>query len=254
MMSNRIILSFFFCLFCTTVRSQLVNIESKRMQTDSIRFVLKSDFLFSYNNNNGDYIYQIGSNLTSQLKSKDLKKIYFLIGNYNLIRSGGKDYRNAWFVHLRFNYKISNLFRMEAFVQSQHNELLDINLRNLLGTGLRFKLVSKEHLKLYFGNAYMYEEEKSDAFNQRFYHHRHSSYISATVSTKTRISIINTIYYQPLYEDFGDYRILEQFKVEFPFSKSFNLFGAFNYYYDSVTPMDRKQFSSNISLGLGFNL
>ena len=57
--------------------AQLVNIEAKRMQKDSTRFALKSDVLLNYTDNNGDYIFQIGSNLTTQMKSKDLKKIYF---------------------------------------------------------------------------------------------------------------------------------------------------------------------------------
>ena len=61
---NLMILAF---LFSTLAYSQLVNIESKRMQTDSIRFVLKNDFSFSYNNSDGDYIYQIGNNLSAQV-------------------------------------------------------------------------------------------------------------------------------------------------------------------------------------------
>ena len=151
-------------LFSTLAYSQLVNIESKRMQTDSIRFVLKNDFSFSYNNNDGDYIYQIGNNLSAQVKSKDLKKIYFLIGNYNLIRSENQDFQNSWFLHFRFNQKISNLFRFEAFIQSLDNELLVVNSRQIIGAGLRFKFISTENARLYLGNAYMYEYEKSDAF------------------------------------------------------------------------------------------
>ena len=130
------------------------------MQTDSIRFVLRSDFSFSYDNYDGDYIYRIGSSLSTQVKSKDLKKIYFLLGNYNLIRSEAQDFQNTWFLHLRYNQKLSNLFRFEAFIQSQHNQLLAINSRNLVGAGLRFKLVSKENVRLYIGNVYMDEEEK----------------------------------------------------------------------------------------------
>lgn len=64
-----------FFLTCTTLQAQLVNIEGKRMQTDSVRFVLKNDFSFSYYNNNGTLTYQISNDLTAQVKSKDLKKI-----------------------------------------------------------------------------------------------------------------------------------------------------------------------------------
>lgn len=248
-------ISFVFLLVSQFVSAQLVNIESKRMQTDSIRFVLKSDATFSYNNNDGDYIYQIEGALSTQLKSKDLKKIFFLIGNYKLIRAEEKDFQNSWFAHLRFNYKLSKMLRLESFIQSQHNELLDINSRNLIGAGIRLKLISKEHLKLYLGNAYMYEEEKSNAFNKRFYNHRHSSYISVSATfNESKLNLLNTVYYQPLYEDFGNYRILEQFKAEIPISKSLNLFTLFNYYLDSLTPEDNREYTSNISVGIGWQL
>ena len=254
-MNSKFLFSALTLLFCLCSFGQLVNIESKRMQTDSIRFVLKSDLLFSYNNNDGDYIFQLGGSLSTQIKSKDLKKIYFLISNYNLIRSENEDFQNGWFVHLRFNYKLSNLFRIEAFVQSQHNELLDVNLRNLIGAGLRLKVLSKDHLKLYWGNAYMYEAEKSDIVGKRSYDHRHSTYLSATIlALEDKISLINTIYYQPRYSDFSDYRISEQFKAEIPISESLNVFCLFNYYFDSLTPLNKKDFSSNISIGIGYSL
>ncbi len=244
-----------FSLLSFPVFAQLVNIESKRMQTDSVRFVLKNDFSFSYNNNNGNFLYRIGNNLTTQFKSKDLKKIYFVLGNYNLIRAEKQDFQNTWFVHLRYNQKITNLFRFEAFVQSQHNELLNINARNLAGVGLRFKLVSREHVRLYIGNAYMYEEEKSDEFNTKNYHQRNSSYlsISATIA-KSNVSIINTVYFQPRYGNFSDFRVLEQFKLNVPINKTLSMFTLFDYYHDNETPSGKSQFSSNISIGLGLNI
>lgn len=235
--------------------AQLVNIESQRMQTDSIRFVLRGDFSFSYDNYDGDYIYQIGSSLATQAKSKDLKKIFLLLGNYNLIRSEDQDFQNTWFLHLRYNQKLSNLFRLEAFVQSQHNQLLNINARNLIGVGLRFKLVSKENVRLYLGNAYMYEEEKSDDFDVKNYNHRNSSYLSLSANIpNSNVEITNTIYYQPLYSDFTDYRILEQFKLNVPLSKVLSMYTLLDYYHDNLTPSGNAQFSTNISVGLGINL
>ena len=80
------ILIFFNFLFFTA-QAQLVNIEAKRMQTDSTRFVLKADLLTNYSDNNGEYVLRIGSNISTQLKSKNLKDIYFLVLNYNLVRT-----------------------------------------------------------------------------------------------------------------------------------------------------------------------
>ena len=235
----------------TSAFSQLVNIESRRMQTDSIRFVFSNDLSFSYYNTNGGEVFQISDGLSTQLKSKDLKKIYLLLGNYNLVRASDQNFNNSWFLHLRFNYKITNLFRFETFVQSQYNELLVINSRNLFGLGGRLKLIDKDYMNLYFGNAYMYEFEKSDAYNHRSHNHRHSTYISFNAELpKSKVSFLNTMYYQPLYKDFSNYILMEQFKVVVPLVEHLKMFTLFNYYYDSITPSGDKQFTSNLSFGL----
>jgi hypothetical protein len=242
-------------LFCQCASAQLVNIESRRMQTDSIRFVLKNEISFSYNNNDGVYIYEVSNELSTQAKSKDLRKIYFLIGNYNILKSENEDFRNTWLLHFRFNYQITNLFRLESFVQSQRNKLLFISSRNLIGAGIRLKVISKEHMKLYLSNAYIYEEEKSDEIDKKFYNNRNSSYLSLSVLLpNSDVNIINTIYFQPLYKDFNDFRILEELKIEIPFSKKFNLSSSFNYYYYSSNAIKRKEYISNVKIGLGINL
>lgn len=225
------------------------------MQTDSIRFVLKNDFSFGYNNNNGLYIYQVSNSLSTQVKSKDLRKIYFLIGDYSLIKSEIENYNNNWLLHLRFNFKITNLWRFETFIQSQSNKLLDVKSRTLIGAGIRLKVISSPYTKLYIANSYMYEEEKSDAMNQKFINHRNNSYLSFTkVFPESKISIINTIYFQPLYDNFDDFRIMEQLKIEVPFTKKIIFNTLFNYFYDNVTPNQRKQYTSNIKVGIGLEI
>ena len=229
---------------------QLVNIESKRMQKDSTRFALKSDILANYTDNNGDYIFQIGSNITTQLKSEDLKKIYFFIGNYNLIRSQDQDFQNSWFFHLRYNQKLSELFRLEAFIQNQNNKLLTITSRNLIGAGIRLKLFSTETTKAYFGNAYMYEIEKIDITNELFYNHRNSSYFSINQSfKKTRLDLTGTLYFQPLYKYIANHRILCQLKTELPITKVISLSALYNYFYSSFSPTAENDRSSNLSFG-----
>lgn len=264
-MRNRFCYSLFASLFFFSASyAQLVNIESRRLQTDS-SFVLIGNLSLSFNDNNGSEILQFGAGLTSQIKPKDSNSIFLLLGNYNLIRVESVDYNNLWFLHFRYRYKFSEFFRFETFVQSQHDEILDVNSRNLIGAGVRFQLASiedqkekgSERFKMYLGNAYMYEEEKSDLFNKRFYSHRHSSYLTLRYSAGAgKVNILNVLYYQPLYQDFSDYRLFEQFKIVVPLSKNekFNLSFLFDYYLDSVTPQDRKQHSSYLKFGIDIEL
>lgn len=248
-------LLFIFCVISNSLYAQVVNIESHRMHVDSVRFVLDNDFSFSYVDNDGKYIFELSDNLTTQLKSKDLRKIYFLLGNFGLIRAEDEDFANNWLIHFRFNYKVTRLFRLESFVQSQSNELLDLSGRRLIGAGVRLKLVSTANVGLYFGNSYMYEIEIGDELNQKFYNHRNNSYLSFSILLpKSEINIINTVYYQPLYNDISNYNISEQFKIVVPFSKKVNVFSLFKYYYDSITPGNRSQYTSNLFLGIGLNI
>ncbi|WP_324720990.1 DUF481 domain-containing protein [Salinimicrobium sp. HB62] len=249
---SRTLLLLTILLFPTLLSAQLVNIESKRMQTDSVRFALNADFSFSHTNNDGSQVNQVDAALTTQLKSKDLRKIYFFLGNYKLIDSGEKNLENAWFLHGRFNYKVSELLRLESFVQGQYNQLLIVEQRNLLGAGLRVKWVDKERFSGYAGNSYMYEVEYSDRAGTTNYHHRNSTYLTLSYTAESnKFSVTNTVYYQPLYRDLGDYRILEQFRLNLPLSKWLSVFTLYNYYFDSKTPLNTEEYTSNLNLGIG---
>lgn len=147
---KKLFLTVIFCCLFFISHAQLVNIESQRIQVDSIRFVLKSDLLFDCSNNNGDYLSQFTANLATQIKSKDLKRIYMFIGSYNTERSKDQDFQNSYFLHLRYNQKITKVFRFEAFIQDQYNALLTINNRQLIGAGLRLKFISTPTVKAYF--------------------------------------------------------------------------------------------------------
>ncbi|MDO6820251.1 DUF481 domain-containing protein [Zobellia sp. 1_MG-2023] len=242
-------------LFFYSSCAQLVNIESKRMQKDSVRFALKSDLLFNYTDNNGAYILQVGSNLTTQKKSKDLKKIFFFIGNYNLIRSKDEDFQNSYFFHVRYNQKITDLFRLEAFIQNQNNTLLTIRNRSLVGAGVRLKLVSEDNAKVYFGNAYMYEIEIEKDTEVQFNNHRNSSYLSATYAfPKTGLDFTGTLYFQPLYRYIANHRVLSQLKAEMPLSGHLSISALYNYSYSSFSTSTESDRSSNLKLGLTFSL
>lgn len=252
---NKIWTVFFLYFITGTLNAQLVNIESIRMQTDSMRFVLKSDFLFNYSNNDGLYIYQFNLSLNTQYKTKNLKNTFFFSGNTALVRSQDQDFQNSWFLHLRYNAKLGKKLRLEAFIQDQNNELLSINTRNLLGFGLRYKFVKGEYFQAYLGNSYMYEVERSDLVGERYYNHRNSTYLSFNLILKeSKLELVNTIYFQPLYTDISNFRLLEQFKAEMPLFKKIKASMLFNYFYNNVNPFGTSEFSSVFSVGLTYNL
>jgi hypothetical protein len=262
----------FFLLFACFLFSfnfsfaQVVNVESLRMKTNDLSTLLLSNINFSYSNNNGYYFYNIGAGIGATFKSKNRENVYFVVGNYNLIRSENEDFQNNWFIHLRYNHEFTNLLRAEMFAQSQENQVLDVNSRNLIGAGLRLKFVflkasdtdkNDTGIRFYLGNAYMYEIEKSDAINTSSINHRHSSYFSLSGHIpKTALSVTNTLYYQPLYKNFSDYRLTNQlqFNIALNAKQTLSFNTTFNYSYDSNTPLNRSEFSSYIKFGFGIRL
>lgn len=192
--------------------------------------------------------------LTTQLKSRDYKKIYLFLGNYKLIDAEEGNLQNTWFLHGRFNYKVNELLRLEAFVQGQYNGLLVVEQRNLIAGGVRIKWMDKENFTGYLGNSYMYEMEYSDQAGTTDYNQRNSTYLSLSYFPKNqRFSIANTVYYQPLYRDFEDYRILEQFRLDIPLSEWFKVFVIYDYYFDSKTPLNTQEYTSQLQVGLGLS-
>lgn len=253
----RIILLSIFSLIPGLLSAQLVNIEARRMQTDSVRFTLNGDFSFNHTNNDGNQVNQIDAAITTQLKSKDLRKIYFLLGNYRLIDTGAENLQNAWFLHGRFNYKFEQLpiLRFESFIQGQYNQLLVVEQRNLIGAGLRVKWMDEERFTGYAGNSYMYEVEISGRAGTTRYNHRNSTYLTLSYAAESKkFSVTNTVYFQPLYSNLSDYRILEQFRLDIPLSAWFSVFTVYNYYFDSNTPLNTNEYTSNLNFGAGIRL
>ena len=235
-------------------QAQLVNIETKRLQTDSTRFVLNADFAFNHSNNDGVSVNQVNGTLTTQLKSKDLKRTYLFLGNYRLIDADEGNLQNSWFLHTRFNYKFNQLLRFEAFLQGQYNQLLVVEQRNLVGAGLRLKWMNRENFSGYLGNSYMYEVEYSDRAGTTEYNYRNSTYLSVSYLSKSKnFSVTNTVYYQPLYKNLKDYRLLEQFRLDIPLAEWFKVFTIYDYYFDSKTPLNTREYTSQLQIGVGFS-
>ena len=270
------------CFNSNLFAQSLANIESQRIKSGDKRFVLDGGFNFSYNNNNGNYWMNIGSGINAQFKNKTFDKIYLVIGSYNLARSRSEKFQDAWFLHFRFNYKLKNLLklktealRFESFIQSSRNEQFIVNSRNLIGAGLRLKLVlseptpaetdanssmttesttedknSKPTIILYLGSSYMYEEEKSDIFNTDFFNHRNSTYVSFKAQINENFSIINNTYFQPLFSEFSDYNFLEQLIISTKISDEIQFNTQFNYFHDNKIPGGGKYFTSGFSAGV----
>lgn len=254
MMLKKSVLLIFGTVLCVIAQAQLVNIEARRIKSDTVRFVLTDGVGFSYNDNDGKQLLQLNNNLACQFKSKDLRHIYFLLNNYKLVKAKGKDFINVFFAHLRYNYRLTEEVSLESFFQYQNNLVLLINARVIYGAGMRCKVLNTKYFWAYLGATYMYEFEHSKSCNTTAWQHRLSNYLSFTGHLpKVNIDISGTFYYQPLFSYWRDYRILSDLDVSSKVSQHLAVFVALDYFLDSYTPSNLEQYTFNMRFGFRLN-
>lgn len=218
--------------------AQLINVESNRMQEDTSRFAGQVSASFSYQQNNNSTLLEAKGALNLQTRSKSRKDVFLLLGNYDLKQANTGNLSNDGFVHFRYTHKFNNFFRLEGFVQYQTNPVLLLDNRMLIGTGPRFKILNKPTLKSSLGTMYMFEIENTlEKIPNHYTNHRLSTYFTFNyVFADDKIEFNTIAYYQPLFNNFADFRITNQTMLSFKILKRISLQFGINYLYDASPP------------------
>ncbi|MCW3117662.1 MAG: hypothetical protein JWM28_1744, partial [Chitinophagaceae bacterium] len=210
---SRIFLLTTLCFIAGFACAQIVNMESQRYHTDTTGWKgsISGDFALT---NYGQKVVAVNGN--AHLQYQSVKSLYLLLGSYGFLKGGGQSFIDYDFLHFRYNYKLNRIIRLEAFAQLQQNAIIKIQSRFLVGAGPRFKIVSNKKLKLYGGILAAYEIQKETGVPQERRDWRSSDYLSLTFSPDERTEFITTTYYQPVFNNISDYRLLSQtmFKIK----------------------------------------
>ncbi len=242
----------FFIFLSIKIQSQILNIENYRIKTDTIGWSGKIGFDLSLTKNTKS-LTNIGSNIHIQYKTK--KNLYLILSKYNLLVSDNQDLINKAVIHLRHNYKINSKLRSELFFQAQKNSISKIELRTLIGTGVRFKLSKEEKQKYYLGLSMMYEHEKiKDNLEPISDIIRMSSYFSFSIYTDKNLTWIGTTYFQPAIADFNDFRVATQTSIAYSFSERLSFKTKFSLNYDAIPVAGIPKTDYNLSSGIIYYL
>jgi hypothetical protein len=227
----------------------VVNIEQKRIVTDTIGWAGSANISFQFNK---DVQEQFALSNRAHVQYKTEKSLYLLLANLALLEAGDNDFINSGFVHFRYNRKVGEILRWEVFTQLQYNKLLEVNQRVLIGTGPRLKIFSDDKLSLYQATLYMFEYEEIIAPREFHNDHRISTYVSASWNPTDNTSLSSTIYFQPLIEDFSDHRLSNQTRLSFGITKKIKFTTTFTYLRDSNPPLDVPSEAYSMRNGLEF--
>lgn len=250
---NRVFLLLVFFI-CTTSNAQIVNVESSRMQSDTVGWSGKLGASIGMQKNT-DKIFSLGLGSQLQYKTSNDQGLWLILGHWNLLKIGGNRVVSDGLAHLRYNRKVNEWLRWEFFGQYQNNIITQIDSRILLGTGPRFKLVKIPSFRMYTACLFMYEQER-ERTTPKIKHSdlRNSSYISFSWFPRENISLISTTYFQPLVKKLSDYRILNQISFTVEATPHFGLTVSWNYLHDRFPAGTAPKTTYNFGTGITYKI
>jgi hypothetical protein len=231
--------------------SQIINVENARMHSDTTGWMGSLGMNMSLTKNTEE-IFMIQLNAHAQYKTK--KDLFLILGNYGFLSGGSQNLINNSFVHLRYNRKLNAYLRLELFSQILQNPVTKIDYRYLAGVGPRFKVFDGKKFRLYGASLLMYEQEKEITKPiVTHYNWRSSSYVSFSYVPNEHTELINTVFYQPLFTDISDYRLLEQFKFSVKAGKRLALAVNANYLFDNFPVAGVPDINYTFSTGIEYH-
>lgn len=233
---NYFFICLFFCFVSLELHSQVVDIESQRFNKNQNGIFGEVNFDGSFTQNTTQ-VWQISNE--NKLLFQQSKFSALLFSDFGLVKGNKADLINRGFAHVRFNYHLNKSKKLttEAFEQIQYNRIQGINLRQLVGAGLRQKIVGHDSLESFFGILGMYEFEQVKDQTTPNKDFRLSSYFSVDWLLTKSVSFNTIFYYQPLANKFSDFRATNRSTFIFNITQKWGFKLMFSYLTDSNPPV-----------------
>jgi len=234
-----------------------INTEKyRKYYSDETGFLFNLYTSFSLKSGNTQYNAYKGS---ARIDYNGKKFDTFLVGDFEYKESNATKAVNQGFVHWRGITSIHKRTSWEIFLQRQYNEFIDLNARNVIGSGIKYRLLEFEStndstntLDINISIGLMYETENYDldggTINQYFL--RSTNFITFDWLKKKKFNITTVLYYQPAFTNYKNYRIAAEAGLEFAIAKSVHFIFALTYRYNNIPVTDVKKFDLSIENGI----
>lgn len=167
--------------------------------------------------------------------------LIFWVGTLRYGERRGRTFRNSAFFHTRYNYDVTPRCTWEAFGQLERDGFTLLQLRSLIGSGLRIGYMHTPALRIHQASALMFEYEVLDL--TRVARHpvrvralRWSNYLTLRLRLGEQLALLSVTYLQPRLEAFRDVRLLHESSFETRLSPHVAFSTTFTYRYDSDPP------------------
>ena len=232
--------------------AQVLNIEKKRLDQDTISKVLGNfSALFHIQKQQGTIT---DVDLDANIAKLTTLHSYLLIGNLKFIKARGQEVTSRGHVHGRSVFFRKQLVSPEVFAQLQYDDLRGMSQRKLAGAGPHFRVLSKDKIHVTTGTSLMYEYESWDFNNQKEKTElfKSSNYISCHISLNN-FHYNGAVYYQRKFDFSESYRFLTDHYMSIDLSKKVSFLIKFNQWFDS-TPIIEGIHRSTYNLTTGLKI
>ena len=240
-------------IISTRINAQ-INTEKFRLDSAGIGFsgfanieitAITGNTNFQFINLGGRLNYNWGSSYT------------FLVADGGFGWDDGQKIFNQALLHLRHVQSLSDLVQAEIFAQTDFNKKRLLTGRELIGAGLRFKILQTEELKLRFGSSYFFEHENynvpvNSIHGSNVFANRLSTYLTFEYDIADNSSLIIINYYQPQIGNWEDFRIISDASLKVGLSSFVDLTVSFNLRYDAKPPETIKTTDTITKFGFRF--
>ena len=143
-----------------------------------------------------------------------LKQRVLVAGSGRYSDVAGTPVVSQTFLHMRWTGMWHPKIGSDAFVQHQADRFFRLQRRMLAGAGVRVDIVHHPTFLWWGGSAYMLEYERINVKpgapdDPETLSHRWTNYLTERLAITDYLFLQSTTYYQPRFDDFTDFRILE---------------------------------------------
>jgi putative salt-induced outer membrane protein YdiY len=238
----------FSLLLVATPAHAIVNIESMRVSVDE---GFSGDMELNGSLLSGN-TRQSRLALGTRLNWKRDATLDFLVLRYDIGESAGVRDINKAFLHGRHVVTLSPRWAWEAFAQVEQNEFRRLARRGLLGGGARRTLFrDADRTAVYLGmGGFTSTETLSDDGTENLARANMYFVVKHALSDTARIS--STTYYQPAFNDAGDYRMLESAALAVAITDRLDLTLSLDVSHDSLPPAGVQATDTTLATGISY--
>lgn len=236
-----------------------VNTEKLRRSEAMQGVAFTSGFSLGLQKGNSDFVSAAVAARVDWVRSRNDN---FLVLQYDFMESNAGKIANKGFLHLRSMWEVSSLLTVEGFTQVEFNEFTSLTDRELLGSGLRVHALASgddstgASFDAWLGIGAMYEHEHyaTSPSAVTYDRIRSTNYLTVNADLDGRSALRLIAYYQPLFNDPGDYRFISDASLEFRLTTALTFTLTTSYRYNSRPVLNVGRYDLQVRNGLRIRL